>query len=55
MALVNESATRPHGAKETTVPDKETSSFMRSLCMGHIDEDLILPFPEMSALSLIHI
>jgi alkylation response protein AidB-like acyl-CoA dehydrogenase len=27
------------------VADKETTSFMRSLCMGYIEEDMILPFP----------
>ena len=25
--------------------DKKTVSFMRSLCMGQIEEDVILPFP----------
>ncbi len=28
--------------------DKNTSNFMRSLCMGQIEEDIILPFPELS-------
>ena len=28
-------------------PDKKTASFMRSLCMGKIEEDLIVPFPVM--------
>jgi acyl-CoA dehydrogenase family member 9 len=28
--------------------DKETTSFMRSLCMGFIEEDVILPFPVMA-------
>ena len=28
-------------------PDKSVS-FMRSLCMGQIEEDVLLPFPEMS-------
>ena len=28
--------------------DKSTASFVRSLCMGRIDEDIILPFPKMS-------
>ncbi|HEX6766912.1 MAG TPA: acyl-CoA dehydrogenase family protein [Polyangiaceae bacterium] len=28
--------------------DKTTSNFMRSLCMGQIEEDIILPFPELS-------
>ena len=27
--------------------DKETTSFMRSLCMGVIEEDVVLPFPVM--------
>lgn len=26
--------------------DKNTASFMRSLCMGQIEQDIILPFPE---------
>ncbi|HEX6765242.1 MAG TPA: acyl-CoA dehydrogenase family protein [Polyangiaceae bacterium] len=29
--------------------DKATANFMRSLCMGQIEEDIILPFPELSA------
>lgn len=29
--------------------DKNTASFMRSLCMGQIEEDLVLPFPQISA------
>lgn len=29
--------------------DKNTASFMRSLCMGQIEEDIILPFPEVPA------
>ncbi len=28
--------------------DKETTSFMRSLCMGRIEEDVIIPFPTMT-------
>ncbi len=28
--------------------DKKTVSFMRSLCMGQIEEDVILPFPSLS-------
>lgn len=28
--------------------DKETTSFMRSLCMGRIEQDVICPFPTMS-------
>jgi len=31
------------------MPDKETTSFMRSLCMGEIEEDVLLPFPEVPA------
>jgi alkylation response protein AidB-like acyl-CoA dehydrogenase len=31
------------------MPDKKTVSFMRSLCMGQIEEDVILPFPSISA------
>jgi len=31
------------------VVDKNTASFMRSLCMGQIEEDLVLPFPQISA------
>jgi len=30
------------------VADKETTSFMRSLCMGRIEQDVICPFPTMS-------
>ena len=33
--------------KGQDVIDKETTSFMRSLCMGRIEEDVILPFPTM--------
>ena len=29
--------------------DKKTVSFMRSLCMGQIEEDVILPFPTIPA------
>lgn len=29
--------------------DKQNASFMRSLCMGAIEEAILLPFPEMSA------
>ncbi|MGB5809963.1 MAG: acyl-CoA dehydrogenase family protein [Polyangiales bacterium] len=29
--------------------DKETTSFMRSLCMGRIEQDVICPFPTVSA------
>ena len=28
--------------------DKETTSFMRSLCMGVIEEEVLLPFPVMA-------
>src|SRR5690242_3189826 len=28
--------------------DKETTSFMRSLCMGRVEEELVLPFPQMA-------
>jgi acyl-CoA dehydrogenase family member 9 len=28
--------------------DRKTASFMRSLCMGQIEEDIVLPFPEIS-------
>ncbi len=34
--------------KERLVHDKETTSFMRSLCMGRIEQDVICPFPVMS-------
>ena len=27
---------------------KKTISFMRSLCMGQIEEDVIIPFPKMN-------
>jgi alkylation response protein AidB-like acyl-CoA dehydrogenase len=30
------------------VADKETTSFMRSLCMGRIEQDVICPFPTVS-------
>lgn len=29
--------------------DKQTASFMRTLCMGFIEQDIILPFPEIAA------
>jgi acyl-CoA dehydrogenase family member 9 len=29
--------------------DRKTASFMRSLCMGQIEEDIVLPFPELGA------
>ena len=38
--LHRETFTRP------TVTDKKTTSFMRSLCMGVIEENVILPFPQ---------
>jgi alkylation response protein AidB-like acyl-CoA dehydrogenase len=28
--------------------DRKTASFMRSLCMGQIEEEIVLPFPELS-------
>jgi alkylation response protein AidB-like acyl-CoA dehydrogenase len=28
------------------MPDKKTASFMRSLCVGHIEEEILLPYPE---------
>ena len=31
------------------MPDKKTASFMRSLCLGEIEEEIVLPFPEPSA------
>ena len=31
------------------MPDKRTASFMRSLCLGQIEEEIILPFPEPTA------
>ncbi len=31
------------------MPDKKTASFMRSLCLGEIEEEIILPFPEPTA------
>jgi acyl-CoA dehydrogenase family member 9 len=34
---------------EVTVPEKTTVSFMRSLCMGEIEEEVILPFPRLAA------
>jgi alkylation response protein AidB-like acyl-CoA dehydrogenase len=30
----------------TAMPDKKTASFMRSLCFGHIEEEILLPYPE---------
>ena len=30
------------------MPDKETTSFMRSLCMGLIEQDVLFPFPALS-------
>ena len=29
------------------MPDKETTSFMRSLCMGQIEQDVLFPFPSL--------
>jgi alkylation response protein AidB-like acyl-CoA dehydrogenase len=34
--------------KEQPVHDKETTSFMRSLCMGRVEQDVICPFPTLS-------
>jgi alkylation response protein AidB-like acyl-CoA dehydrogenase len=31
------------------VIEKRTASFMRSLCMGQIEEEIVLPFPEISS------
>ena len=31
------------------MPDKETTSFMRSLCMGAIEQNVLFPFPRLSA------
>ena len=31
------------------MPDKKTASFMRSLCLGEIEEEIVLPYPEPSA------
>ena len=31
------------------MPDKTTSNFMRSLCMGQIEQDILFPFPALSA------
>jgi alkylation response protein AidB-like acyl-CoA dehydrogenase len=28
------------------MPDKKTASFVRSLCLGHIEEEILLPFPD---------
>jgi acyl-CoA dehydrogenase family protein 9 len=28
------------------MPDKKTASFVRSLCLGHIQEEILLPFPD---------
>jgi alkylation response protein AidB-like acyl-CoA dehydrogenase len=28
------------------MPDKKTASFMRSLCLGDIEEEIVLPYPE---------
>ncbi len=30
------------------MPDKKTASFMRSLCLGQIEEEIVLPYPEPS-------
>ncbi len=31
------------------MPDKETTSFMRSLCMGQIEQEVLFPFPALTA------
>ena len=31
-----------------TVSDKLTTSFMRSLCMGQIEQEVLFPFPDLS-------
>ena len=31
------------------MPDKKTASFMRSLCLGQIEEEIILPYPQPAA------
>ena len=31
------------------MPDKETTCFMRSLCMGQIEQDVLFPFPALTA------
>ena len=40
-------AANPHLAANMT--DKTTTSFMRSLCMGQIEQDAVFPFPAMAA------
>ena len=35
------------GESLTMNTDKNSASFMRSLCLGYIEEDIILPYPEM--------
>ena len=30
------------------MPDKLTTSFMRSLCMGQIEQDVVFPFPTLA-------
>src|SRR5512144_2009069 len=32
-----------------TVIDKKTASFVQSLCMGQIEEQIVVPYPEMKA------
>jgi alkylation response protein AidB-like acyl-CoA dehydrogenase len=32
---------------ERAAPDKKTASFVQSLCMGEIEEEIVVPFPEM--------
>jgi alkylation response protein AidB-like acyl-CoA dehydrogenase len=36
-------------ALEKNMPDKDTASFMRSLCMGQIEQELLFPFPTLPA------
>jgi alkylation response protein AidB-like acyl-CoA dehydrogenase len=34
------------GSREAAVIDKKTASFMRSLCTGEIEEEIVFPYPE---------
>jgi acyl-CoA dehydrogenase family protein 9 len=43
--MIPESPHTPEGA----MPDKKTASFMRSLCLGQIEEEILLPYPEPTA------
>ena len=38
-----------HCNQEMAVPDQLTTSFMRSLCMGQIEQEVLFPFPSLSA------